>query len=120
MAELELEACMDLCRRLQPAHIERTLDSLCPSSFHPNPCSDPLGLTTSPRSLLPSGALVPDAADDLLGSVDQPLKILKDETHNREYLACDYNRDQTADGEDAYRFVLSSSPPSHLVARDSS
>lgn len=42
----------------------------------------------------------PDFADDLLGSVDQPLKLLTDKTSGREYLACDYNRDA-----DSYRLV---------------
>ncbi|KAG8815699.1 F-actin-capping protein subunit beta, partial [Serendipita sp. 401] len=32
-------------------------------------------------------------ADDLLGSVDQPLKLLTDHATGRDYLACDYNRD---------------------------
>lgn len=43
----------------------------------------------------------PDFADDLLGSVDQPLKLLTDKASGREYLACDYNRDA-----DSYRLVL--------------
>jgi hypothetical protein len=29
MADLELEAGMDLCRRLRPSAIDKTLDSLC-------------------------------------------------------------------------------------------
>ena len=37
--------------------------------------------------------LCPEYADDLLGSVDQPLKILTDKSNGRDYLACDYNRD---------------------------
>ena len=30
---------------------------------------------------------------DLLGSVDQPLKVMTDRATGKEYLACDYNRD---------------------------
>jgi capping protein beta len=37
--------------------------------------------------------LLPDYADDLLGSVDQPLQILRDDEQGKDYLACDYNRD---------------------------
>jgi hypothetical protein len=37
--------------------------------------------------------LCPEYADDLLGSVDQPLKMLTDKSNGRDYLACDYNRD---------------------------
>jgi len=37
--------------------------------------------------------LVPDAADDFLGCVDQPLKIRLDKVTGREFLTCDYNRD---------------------------
>lgn len=46
---------------------------------------------------------MPEAADDLLGAVDQPLRVLKDESQNRDYLACSYNWDQTPSGEDAWR-----------------
>jgi capping protein beta len=46
--------------------------------------------------------LCPDYADDLLGNVDQPLKILRDEEKGREFLGCDYNRDG-----DSFRCVLS-------------
>lgn len=54
-----------------------------------------------------------DLADELLSSVDQPLKVLTDST-GREFLACDFNRDsaeldedsEQADGSgDAYRSV---------------
>lgn len=37
--------------------------------------------------------LCPDYADDLLGNVDQPLKVCRDESSGREFLGCDYNRD---------------------------
>ena len=35
---------------------------------------------------------VPDLCEDLLSSVDQPLKIARD-TNGKDYLLCDYNRD---------------------------
>jgi capping protein (actin filament) muscle Z-line, beta len=37
--------------------------------------------------------ICPDYADELLGSVDQPLKVKVDRATGREYLVCDYNRD---------------------------
>lgn len=56
-----------LVRRLPPTRIEANLNALLD--------------------------LCPEYADDLLGSVDQPLKILTDRSNGRDYLACDYNRD---------------------------
>lgn len=43
--------------------------------------------------------LVPDLCEDLLSSVDQPLKIARDKLVGKDYLLCDYNRDG-----DSYRF----------------
>lgn len=37
--------------------------------------------------------LVPSLCEDLLASVDQPLKIAKDAEEGHDYLLCDYNRD---------------------------
>eukprot|EP00794_Sanderia_malayensis_P015142 gene15142-16699_t len=37
--------------------------------------------------------LVPSLCEDLLSSVDQPLKIARDKTAGKDYLLCDYNRD---------------------------
>jgi capping protein beta len=37
--------------------------------------------------------LCPEYADDLLGNVDQPLAILRDEASGKDFLGCDYNRD---------------------------
>ena len=37
--------------------------------------------------------------EDLLSSVDQPLKIARDKTVGKDYLLCDYNRDG-----DSYRY----------------
>ena len=46
---------------------------------------------------------VPDLCEDLLSSVDQPLKIARDKQVGKDYLLCDYNRDG-----DSYRLVESS------------
>lgn len=37
--------------------------------------------------------LVPDLCEDLLSTIDQPLKVAKDKENGRHYLLCDYNRD---------------------------
>lgn len=58
---------LDLTRRLPPNNIEQNLAALV--------------------------ELQPEYADDLLGSVDQPLKMRTDLTTGRDYLICDYNRD---------------------------
>lgn len=42
--------------------------------------------------------LAPELCEELLSSVDQPLKIARDKENNKEYLICDYNRDA-----DSYR-----------------
>jgi len=66
MADL-LDSMLDLLRRLPPTKVEDNVATLV--------------------------QLVPTYADDLLGSVDQPLKARTDAATGREYLACDYNRD---------------------------
>ncbi|KAF7791669.1 hypothetical protein EIP86_002692 [Pleurotus ostreatoroseus] len=68
MADRDLvDSMLDLMRRLPPTHVEENVAALV--------------------------GMCPDDADDLLGSVDQPLKVLVDRATGREYLACDYNRD---------------------------
>ncbi|GAA6063059.1 hypothetical protein JCM10212_003004 [Sporobolomyces blumeae] len=63
-----LTASLDLLRRLPPQAIEHNLDLLV--------------------------SILPDLADDLLSSVDQPLKVQHDAaTGGKDYLVCDYNRD---------------------------
>ncbi|KAG9315013.1 hypothetical protein JVU11DRAFT_4124 [Chiua virens] len=62
-----VDAMLDLMRRLPPTRVEDNVNALI--------------------------RICPDYADDLLGSVDQPLKVLTDHATGREYLACDYNRD---------------------------
>lgn len=66
MADL-VDSMLDLLRRLPPTQIENNVSALV--------------------------QICPDYADDLLGSVDQPLKLRVDKATGREYLACDYNRD---------------------------
>lgn len=36
---------------------------------------------------------MPSLCEDLLSSIDQPLKMAKDKATGRDYLLCDYNRD---------------------------
>ncbi|KDQ57360.1 hypothetical protein JAAARDRAFT_35989 [Jaapia argillacea MUCL 33604] len=62
-----VDSMLDLMRRLPPTHVEENVAALV--------------------------GICPDYADDLLGSVDQPLKLRTDRSTGREYLACDYNRD---------------------------
>jgi capping protein (actin filament) muscle Z-line, beta len=69
-----VDSMLDLMRRLPPTRVEQNVAALV--------------------------AICPDYADDLLGSVDQPLQLRTDRTTGKEYLACDYNRD----GE-SYRYV---------------
>lgn len=66
MADL-VESMLDLMRRLPPTR-----------------CQENIAVLTE---------LCPDFADDLLGSVDQPLLLRTDQATGKDYLACDYNRD---------------------------
>ncbi|KAF5391591.1 hypothetical protein D9757_002542 [Collybiopsis confluens] len=66
MADL-VDSMLDLMRRLPPTRTEENVASLI--------------------------QICPDYADDLLGSVDQPLQLMTDRATGREFLACDYNRD---------------------------
>ena len=63
----QLDCALDLMRRLPPQQIEQNLSNLID--------------------------LVPDLCEDLLSSVDQPLKIASDKKVGKDYLLCDYNRD---------------------------
>ena len=63
----QLDCALDLLRRLPPATVEDNLAGVID--------------------------LVPDLMDDLLATVDQPLKIAHDNAAKRDYLLCDYNRD---------------------------
>uniref|UniRef100_A0A672JEQ6 F-actin-capping protein subunit beta n=1 Tax=Salarias fasciatus TaxID=181472 RepID=A0A672JEQ6_SALFA len=65
--EQQLDCALDLMRRLPPQQIEKNLSDLID--------------------------LVPCLCEDLLSSVDQPLKIARDKMVGKDYLLCDYNRD---------------------------
>lgn len=65
--ELQLDCALDLMRRLPPQQCEKNLSDLID--------------------------LAPYLCEQLLSSVDQPLKIAKDAKLGKEYLLCDYNRD---------------------------
>jgi capping protein beta len=67
MAEDLLDYALDLMRRLPPTQVENNLTGLID--------------------------ICPDIIEDLLSSVDQPLKIAFDKDVSRDYLLCDYNRD---------------------------
>ncbi|XP_015122852.1 F-actin-capping protein subunit beta isoform X2 [Diachasma alloeum] len=67
MSEQQMDCALDLMRRLPPQQIEKNLSDLID--------------------------LVPSLCEDLLSSVDQPLKIAKDKESGKDYLLCDYNRD---------------------------
>lgn len=67
MAEQQLDCALDLMRRLPPQQIEKNLSDLID--------------------------LVPSLCEDLLSSVDQPLKVAKCRATGKDYLLCDYNRD---------------------------
>jgi len=65
--EKKLEKALDLMRRVPPQNIQQHLSDvidLCP------------GLT-----------------EDLLSTVDQPLKVMKDDMKQKDFIICDYNRD---------------------------
>lgn len=67
MTEQQMDCALDLMRRLPPQQIEKNLSDLID--------------------------LVPNLCEDLLSSVDQPLKIARDKEMGKDYLLCDYNRD---------------------------
>eukprot|EP00771_Trimastix_marina_P003371 gnl/Trimastix_PCT/462.p1 GENE.gnl/Trimastix_PCT/462~~gnl/Trimastix_PCT/462.p1 ORF type:complete len:269 (+),score=63.69 gnl/Trimastix_PCT/462:38-844(+) len=67
MADQRLTASLDLMRRMPPDDIESSLTGLID--------------------------LYPDGCEELLSSVDQPLKVQVDPESGKEYLLCDYNRD---------------------------
>jgi capping protein beta len=73
MTDVQLEAALDLTRRLPPTDIEDNLFYLLD--------------------------LAPELTEQLLSTVDQPLKTQSDAAAGREYLLCDYNRDG-----DSFRF----------------
>eukprot|EP00126_Sphaerothecum_destruens_P008725 Sdes_comp20325_c0_seq8m14005 len=73
MTEQQLDCALDLMRRMPPQKIESNLAGLV--------------------------ELVPELCEDLLSSIDQPLKVATDST-GKSFLICDYNRDG-----DSYRYL---------------
>eukprot|EP01133_Synstelium_polycarpum_P013300 gene13300-15635_t len=67
MTDKQLDAALDLMRRLPPSQTEDNLAGLID--------------------------MVPDLTEDLLSAIDQPLKVAYDAHSKRDYLLCDYNRD---------------------------
>ncbi|KAF5924704.1 hypothetical protein HPG69_004576, partial [Diceros bicornis minor] len=57
------------------------------------PTRDQYQAYTYLRVLDHPGEQVPSLCEDLLSSVDQPLKIARDKVVGKDYLLCDYNRD---------------------------
>ena len=73
-AQAENIACaLNIMRRMPPSNIEDNLSGLL--------------------------NIIPDATDELLQRVDQPLEVATDPSNGRKYLLCDYNRDG-----DSYRY----------------
>jgi len=77
---MSINELLDLLRRLPPQNVTSNLDQIVKVLGGP---SD-------------------EVADELLSSIDQPLKVLSDSS-GREFLACDFNRDSVQDegGDDA-------------------
>lgn len=67
MTNTPLDFSLDLLRRLPPNKLDENLGDVI--------------------------TLCPDITEDLLSSVDQPLKVRIDPVTKKEYLICDYNRD---------------------------
>ena len=102
MAEAKLDSALDLMRRMPPADVSSHLS--CPSLA---------GALTRARcgaqiedNLYDLLDVAPDLTEDLLGSVDQPLKTCMDPKAGKEFLLCDYNRDA-----DFYRCVAHTPVP---------
>jgi capping protein (actin filament) muscle Z-line, beta len=86
-AEQQLDCALDLMRRLPPQQTEENLAGLIGAWWS----GEALIVVGSPS---PGAAdIVPNLCEDLLSSIDQPLKIAKDKDTGRDFLLCDYNRD---------------------------
>ena len=90
MTELQLDCALDLMRRLPPQQIEKNLSDLI----------DLVKINILISISDVCNIQVPDLCEDLLSSVDQPLKIARDKQVGKDYLLCDYNRDG-----DSYRLA---------------
>ena len=102
----QLDCALDLMRRLPPQQIEKNLsdliDLVCPTV--------PFLIRGAFRVTHDGGMefcwQVPDLCEDLLSSVDQPLKVAKDKSTGRDYLLCDYNRDGDSYRWDMWRWTF--------------
>jgi len=65
-----LNSCCNLVRRMPPSTVENSLAGLL--------------------------ELQPDLIDDLYTQIDTPLQVVKDTKTNREFVVCDYNRDENS------------------------
>jgi len=72
--EDKFDASLDLLRRLDPKNVDKNLSNLC----------------TLVQNQLNDGD---ELVEDLLSSVDTPLKVAKCDDSGKSYLCCDYNRD---------------------------
>ncbi len=75
-----MDCALDLMRRLPPQQCEKNLSDLID--------------------------LVPLLCEELLSSVDQPLKVARDKKTHKDFLLCDYNRDG-----DSYRHANAHASP---------
>ena len=91
MADL-VDSMLDLMRRLPPTRTEENVAALI--------------------------GICPDYADDLLGSVDQPLQLRTDRATGRDYLACDYNRDGESYRYNSNSFQVHVIPAAQMVLID--
>ena len=70
METSKIDVALDLMRRLAPDEVENNIQELT--------------------------RLAPELSEELLSSIDQPLKIRKCLQTGKDYLLCDYNRDATS------------------------
>ncbi|TRY86021.1 hypothetical protein DNTS_029356 [Danionella cerebrum] len=99
--EQQLDCALDLMRRLPPQQIEKNLSDLIDLPWRPSRRrSNSVSVMVDERLIAvrkvtscPCVHQVPSLCEDLLSSVDQPLKIARDKVVGKDYLLCDYNRD---------------------------
>lgn len=75
--ENKLDAALDLLRRLDPKYVSHNLNNIC----------------TLIQSDSGDASEKDEITQDLLSSVDAPLKVSKCQQSGKDYLCCDYNRD---------------------------
>lgn len=75
--EDKFDAALDLLRRLDPKYVSKNLNNIC--TLIQNDSGD--------------AAEKDEITQDLLSSVDAPLKVSKCQQSGKDYLCCDYNRD---------------------------